>query len=96
MASRKRWLNADLAGLGTEFGKNVRTKKGPMLVLCWFYVGAVLVLCWFCVGPVLLGWLSWLGEPLGCGRGKPAGPPAATAIKTLYKNPLEIPQGIPS
>ena len=69
---------------------------GSMLVLCWFCVGSVLVLCWFCVGSVLLGWLSWLGEPLGGSWSNPAGSPTATAIKTLYKNHVEIPKGIPN
>ena len=69
---------------------------GSMLLLCWFYVGSMLVLCWFCVGSVLLGWLSWLGEPLGGSWSNPAGSPTATAIKTLYKNHVEIPKGIPN
>ena len=97
MASRKRCLNADLVGLGTEFGENVGTDEGPLFVLCWGCVGSKLGLCWFYVGAGLFGWLSWLGEPLGGSWGNPAGPPAATAIKMLYKkNPLEIPKGIPS
>ena len=37
-----------------------------------------------------------LGEPSGGSRGNPGGPPSVTAFKMLYKNPLEIPKGIPS
>ena len=37
-----------------------------------------------------------LGEPLAGTRGNPGGPPSVTAFKKLYKNPLEIPKGIPS
>ena len=37
-----------------------------------------------------------LGEPSGGSWGNPGGPPAVTAFKDLYKNPLEIPKGIPS
>ena len=41
-------------------------------------------------------YLLGLGEPLGGSRGNPGGPPSITAFKMLYKNPLEIPKGIPS
>ena len=37
-----------------------------------------------------------LGEPSAGTRGNPGGPPAVQRFKTLYKNPLEIPKGIPS
>ena len=37
-----------------------------------------------------------LGEPSSGSRGNPGGPPSVTAFKMLYKNPLEIPKGIPS
>ena len=37
-----------------------------------------------------------LGEPLAGTRGNPNGPQQVTAFKKLYKNPLEIPEGIPS
>ena len=37
-----------------------------------------------------------LGEPLAGSRGNPHGPQQVTAFKKLYKNPLEIPKGIPS
>ena len=36
------------------------------------------------------------GEPSAGTRGNPEGPPAVQRFKTLYKNPLEIPKGIPS
>ena len=36
------------------------------------------------------------GEPSGRFRGNPNGPGAVQPFKTLYKNPLEIPKGIPS
>ena len=41
-------------------------------------------------------YLLGLGEPLGGSWGNPRGPPAVQRFKTLYKNPLEIPKGIPS
>ena len=37
-----------------------------------------------------------LGEPSGGNWGNPNGPDAVQRFKTLYKNPLEIPEGIPS
>ena len=37
-----------------------------------------------------------LGEPSGGNWGNPNGPDAVQRFKTLYKNPLEIPKGIPS
>ena len=37
-----------------------------------------------------------LGEPSGGHWGNPNGPDAVQRFKTLYKNPLEIPKGIPS
>ena len=37
-----------------------------------------------------------LGKPSGGSRGNLGGPPSVTAFKMLYKNPLEIPKGIPS
>ena len=37
-----------------------------------------------------------LGEPSGGNWGNPNGPDAVQRFKTLYKNPLEIPNGIPS
>ena len=37
-----------------------------------------------------------LGTPLAGTRGNPNAPQQVTAFKKLYKNPLEIPKGIPS
>ena len=37
-----------------------------------------------------------LGEPLAGTRGNPGGPSSVTAFKKLYKNPPEIPKGIPN
>ena len=37
-----------------------------------------------------------VGEPSGGNWGNPNGPDAVQRFKTLYKNPLEIPKGIPS
>ena len=37
-----------------------------------------------------------LGEPSGGSWGIPGGPPSVKASKKLYKNPLEIPKGIPT
>ena len=37
-----------------------------------------------------------LKEPSGGNWGNPHGPDAVQRFKTLYKNPLEIPDGIPS
>ena len=37
-----------------------------------------------------------LGEPSGGRWGNPGGPPSVTDFVKLYKNPLEIPKGIPS
>ena len=41
-------------------------------------------------------YLWGLGEPLGGSWENPRSPPAVQRFKTLYKNPLEIPKGIPS
>ena len=53
----------------------------------------------------LLGWLAgwlagWLkicsGNSWAGSWGNPAGPRAVPGFKLLYKNPLEVPKGIPS
>ena len=41
-------------------------------------------------------YLLGLGESLGGSRGNPGGRRAVQPLKKLYKNPLEIPKGIPS
>ena len=62
----------------------------------WFLVSDFWVLdsgFWFLASGFCL---LRLGEPSGRLRGNPGGPGAITAFKKLYKNPLEIPKGIPS
>ena len=73
-------------------------------MLCYVmlsYVMYVMICC------VMYGWGNWApdaggtrgnpaGRGLGAGWGNPAGPLIAPYIKILYKNPLEIPKGIPS
>ena len=75
------WIVMDIPYIFLIYSIFICPKYFPCIFLCMFRNG-------FC--------LLRPGEPSGGSRGNPGGPPPVTAFKMLYKNPLEIPKGIPS